>query len=65
MRDRIPDAPWVENYDKYFNIHYQCIPPEDPEYDELEPEEDEEKKETPWEKFCRKADEEYDSRGDM
>ena len=29
------------------------------------PEEDEDKTETPWEKFCRKADEEYDSRGDM
>ena len=26
---------------------------------------EEEEKENKWEKFCRKADEEYDSRGDM
>lgn len=28
MRD-VPDAPWIVNYDSYFNDFYQCVPAEE------------------------------------
>lgn len=30
----MPDAPWISDYDNYFNLYYQCEEDEDAEDDE-------------------------------
>ena len=30
----MPDAPWISDYDSYFNLYYQCEEDEDAEDDE-------------------------------
>lgn len=35
----MPDAPWITDYDRYFNLFYQCVDPE--EQEEFEEEEEE------------------------
>ena len=40
----MPDAPWITDYDRYFNLFYQCTQRvesvDDEEYEEFEKEED-------------------------
>ena len=37
----MPDVPWITDYDRYFNLFYQCVDPEESEeYEEFETEED-------------------------
>jgi hypothetical protein len=37
----MPDAQWITDYDRYCNLFYQCIDPEEvEEYEEFEKEED-------------------------
>lgn len=36
----MPDAPWITDYDRYFNLFYQCVDPEEVEEYEFEKEED-------------------------
>ena len=37
----MPDAPWVVDYDRYFNLYYQCEPVEEFETETEEETEDE------------------------
>lgn len=37
----MPEAPWITDYDRYFNLFYQCVDPDEvEEYEEFETEED-------------------------
>ena len=36
----MPDAPWITNYERYFNMYYQCVEVSDEDENEMEDDEE-------------------------